>query len=241
MKSISSANNEIVKEASSLKEKKYRDALGLYLIEGPNLVRELLDRKGKARFIFLLAGAGPEAQELAQRADGLTAVYELSREAFSKIAADQNPQGIMAVAEKDDIDTDGFFEKVGEKDIRVLDRLQDPGNVGTLMRTAEALGFGGAVLIKGCADPYQPKAVRAAAGSVLRFPFIFCEDGKSAAALLKEKGKRLYAACMEGSVCVRTADIKENAAIIIGNEGNGVSAELTAEAEKLYIPMDGGT
>ena len=241
MKSISSPNNSIVKEAASLKEKKYRDTLGLFLVEGPNLVKELLDQGGKARFIFLKAGAGAEAQEIALKAEGLAAVYELSPDVFSKIASDKSPQGIVAVAEKKTIGPEEFFRETGNKDLLVLDRLQDPGNVGTLMRTAEALGFGGALLIKGTADPYQPKAVKAAAGSVLRFPFIFCEDGKEAVSLLKAAGKKLYAACMTGSVCVRTADIKENAAIVLGNEGNGVSDELIAASERLYIPMDGGT
>ena len=241
MKTISSANNSTVKEAASLKEKKYRDSLGVYLIEGPNLVGELLDHGGKARFIFLMAGADAEAQEIAQRAEGLSAVYELSREAFMKIASDQNPQGIMAVAEKKDMSLEDFFGAVGNRNVLVLDRLQDPGNVGTLIRTAEAMGFGGAVLIKGTADPFQPKAVRAAAGSILRFPVLQCGSGKEAAVLLKTAGKKLYAACMEGSVRICDADLEENAAIILGNEGNGISEELKAVSETMYIPMDGNT
>ncbi|MBR0481015.1 MAG: RNA methyltransferase [Firmicutes bacterium] len=241
MKTISSKDNQIVKETASLREKKYRDTLGQYIVEGPNLVRELIEYGGRIRFIFLKAGAGAEARQIARDADGLTAVYELTEDLFSKIDSDISTQGIVAVAWKPSYDRDTFFRAVGERNVIVFDRLQDPGNVGTLMRTAEAMGFGGAVLIKGTADPFQPKAVRAAAGSILRFPYIFCDSGAEAGSMLRAAGKKLYAAFMEGSVCVTDADLRENAAIILGNEGNGVSDELAAVSEKLYIPMDGGT
>jgi TrmH family RNA methyltransferase len=241
MNTISSKDNQIVKEAASLKEKKYRDALGLYLIEGPNLVRELMDFGGRPRFIFLKAGAGEEAQAIARKAEKLTAVYELSAEAFAKVSSDSSPQGIIAAAEKDFLKSDEFFRRAGDGNVLVLDRLQDPGNVGTLLRSAEAFGFAGAVLVKGCADPYQTKCVRAAAGSILRFPMLFCDSGKEAAKVLRGAGKKLYAACMEGEVSLYDAALERNTAVIIGNEGNGVSEELISEAERLYIPMYGAT
>ncbi len=241
MKTITSKDNPLIKEAASLKEKKYRDGLGMFLVEGPNLVRELMEFGGRPRFIFLKAGAGDEAQQLALKAEKLTAVYEIPEGLFSKVATDNTPQGIIAAANKPEWTMDRFFEETKDRNILVLDRLQDPGNTGTLIRTAEALGFGGIIFVKGTADPFQPKVVRAAAGSVLRMPMLFLESGKDAAVILKAKGKKLYAAFMEGSVSIQDADLKANAAVVIGNEGNGVSQELAEASEKLFIPMDGKT
>ncbi len=240
MKTISSRDNSTVKEAASLQEKKYRDALGLFLVEGPNLVRELIQYGGRIRFIFLKAGAGEEAWEIARLAEGLTAVYELSEDAFFKIVPEKNSQGIVAVVEKKEIGTDDFFRAVGSANVLVLDRIQDPGNMGTLIRNAEAFGFGGVILVKGCADPYQPKVVRASAGSLLRMPLLQC-GSPEIPELLKKAGKKTYGACMTGDTAARNADLKKDAAVIIGNEGNGISEELLSASERLYIPMAGKT
>jgi TrmH family RNA methyltransferase len=239
MKTISSRDNSIVKEAASLQEKKYRDQLGLFLVEGPNLVRELLEYGGRTRFIFIEAGAGDEVRNIAQNAEELTAVYELSEEAFLKIVPDRTAQDIVAVAEKKVPTPGSFFETSGDKNVLVFDRVQDPGNMGTLIRNAEAFGFGGVMLIKGCADPYQPKVVRASAGSVLRMPILMCDDGQNAIDLLEKAGKNIFAACMEGDVAIGKADLRKDTAIIIGNEGNGISDRLISASTALYIPMEG--
>ena len=241
MKKISSKDNSIVKEAASLNEKKYRDSLGLYLIEGPNLVREYIEFGGRPRFIFLKAGASEEAARIAESSEELTAVYELSSDAFMKLSSGPSPQGIVAAAEKSDETAASFLAKVKDKNILVLDRLQDPGNVGTLIRNSEAFGFGGVVMIKGSADPYQPKCVRAAAGSIFRHPILFCKDGDEAISLLKAAGKTVYSACMNGEVMITKADLRKNTAIVIGNEGNGISDDILSSSIGLSIPMEGHT
>ena len=168
---IHSKDNKTVKLAASLSEKKYRDELGAYLIEGPNLVREALQQGVGIKFIFTGAGALGQQEiaeilELAENSD--SAVCVLSEDCFAKIAATGHSQGIAAVAEKRDWQEGDVF--ADRANVLVLDRIQDPGNLGTLLRTAEACGFAGALLIKGGADPYGPKAVRAGAGCVFRFP-----------------------------------------------------------------------
>lgn len=241
MKTITSKDNPIIKEAASLQEKKYRDRLGMYLLEGPNPVREYMDIGGRPRFIFIKAGAGEEIQGIVSRVKEPTAVYELSEDAFLKISTANSPQGIVAVVDKQIYTEESFFTKVRSSNILVLDRIQDPGNIGTLLRSAEAMGFGGVVFVKGCADPYQPKVVRAAASSIFRIPVLFADDSKSAARLIKRSGKTLYAASMTGEISVDKADLRENTAIIIGNEGNGVSSELLDCSTRLFIPMEGST
>lgn len=237
---ITSTDNRIVKLAASLSEKKYRDREGLYIVEGPNLVRELLEN-GKARFIFIRAeSASEEAMEIAERADesGL-AVYKVNDSVFSKVTQTETPQGILAVFEKPSRSREDFFKIAGDKNILVVDRVQDPGNVGTLLRTCEAAGFAGAMIIKGSGDPFSPKAVRASAGSSARLPLIFAESINDGAALLKKNGKRLIATDMKGKA-FWDADLAKNCALTVSNEGNGASGELLKLADEIIsIPMTG--
>jgi len=243
MQAISSKDNRIVKEAASLLEKKYRDELNLFLLEGPNIVKEAMEEGGRVRFIFTLAGSySEEIEEIVSKAeDKNLAVYELSSEAFAKVTQTNTPQSIVAVMEKRQMEEDEFFKAVGNKNVVVLDRLQDPGNVGTIIRTAEAMGFGGLVVIKGSADVYQPKVVRSAAGSLLRFPIYFAENSSDVVSLFERHKLRLYATAMNAKTSIFDADLKNSAGIVIGNEGNGVSKELLTSADTLSIPMEGKT
>ena len=240
MREISSSENRIIKQAASLSEKKYRDSLGLYLIEGPNFIRDALKYGGGLRFIFMKAGASSkelgEIEALAEK-NG-PAVTILSGSAFEKICSTQTSQGVVAVAEKRICTEDEFF---GKKDacILVLDRVQDPGNLGTMLRSAEAFGFGGVLLMKGCADIYGPKLVRAAAGSLFRMPVYFADSPQEATELLKKHGKKLYATVMRGGTPCYSADLSKNAAVVIGNEGTGVCKEFIEASEGLTIPMTG--
>lgn len=242
MMHISSTDNRIVKLAASLSDKKYRDRECAYLLEGVKMLREALENRGKARVIFIRAeSASAEARELARQADaqGL-AVYEVSEAVFAKISQTETPQGILAVMEKPVISHDEFFRLCGDKDILVLDRVQDPGNIGTLLRSAEAAGFGGAVFIKGSGDPFSSKAVRAASGAAERLPMIFAESADAALALLRLAGKRIFATAMEAQRLYYDADISRNAAIVVGNEGSGASqAMLDGADEVISIAMDG--
>ncbi len=241
MKVISSRDNSIIKETASLKEKKYRDALGLYLVEGPNLVKELMEFGGRPRFIFLKAGADAEAQQIAADAPEPAAVYELTGDVFAKITDTNTPQGIAAVAEKKHWSEEEFFRQAGDGNVLVLDRLQDPGNEGTLIRLAEAMDFKGIIFIKGSADPYQPKVVRAAAGAILRTPMLFVSGPEELLEILARRGKTPFAAAMDAPHAIHETDLRKNAAIIIGNEGSGISRELMERSEKISIPMSGKT
>ena len=242
MKEISSKDNRIFKQAASLQDRKHRDALGMYLIEGPSFIRDAVRYGGRLRFIFIRAGSAEELADLEDPGskDG-PAVYSLTDELFSKLSSTEHSRGAVAAAEKRVLSEESFFALCaeGRGNILVLDRIQDPGNLGTMIRTAEAMGFSGVMLIKGCTDPYAPKTVRACAGSILRMPLFFAEGPEEAVRMLKARGKRLYAARMDGETACMDADLRENAAVIIGNEGSGVSDELSEASEGLMIPMAG--
>src|SRR5665647_902140 len=139
---ITSPDNKVTKDAAALAEKKYRDAAGCYIVEGPNLIREALKQGIKLRSIFFGSSdinSGVRAKELNQIKDlALTMdehinIYSLSREAFLKIAQTDTPQGILAIAEKKIYTEENFFKESTEN-VLVLDRIQDPGNLGTLLR-----------------------------------------------------------------------------------------------------------
>ena len=239
---IHSKDNKTVKLAASLAEKKHRDALGAYLIEGPNLVREALQQGVRIQFIFTGAGALNQQQEiqdiLSLAEDSDSAVCVLSEDCFAKIATSQTPQPIMAVAEKRTWQMRDVFSPGGN--VLVLDRIQDPGNLGTLLRTAEATGFAGALIVKGGADPYGPKAVRAGAGCVFRFPLLLCESPAEALDILAEQRKQVWTADMEGTPCY-DAELAQNVAIVIGNEGNGADALFKENSGRVTVPMAGQT
>jgi len=239
---ISSTENKIVKLTASLSEKKYRDKEACYIIEGPNLVREAILQGGRVRFIF--TGAEQESDEVREIVHlalekGL-AVYETSGNVFAKISQTQSPQGILAVMEKPHCTVESFFAAVGDKNVLVLDRVQDPGNMGTLLRCAEAAGMGGVVIVKGCGDVFSPKTVRAAAGSIARVPLYFAAGPAEAVSLLRSSGKRICATAMEGSIDYYNCNFKGDCAIVIGNEGNGVDADFLIGADEIIsIPMEG--
>lgn len=240
MKEISSKDNRIIRQAASLSEKKYRDAFGMYLIEGPNFVRDAVLYGGRLRFIFIRAAAmSGEIMDIVSMASAEgPAVYSLTDEAFSKLSTTEHSQGIIAAAEKAECSEEEFFSDPAG-DLLVLDRVQDPGNLGTMIRSAEAMGFSGVLIVKGSADLYGPKAVRAAAGSIFRLPAFFAGSPSEAADLLKKHGKKIYAAEMEAEKECFDADLACGAAIVIGNEGSGISAELLEAAEPIKIPMSG--
>ncbi len=236
---LSSKDNRIVKDAAKLREKKYRDASGCFLLEGPEAVREAARQGGRLRFIFTRAGASlPELGiELFGQAP---AVYETTEDVFAKLAGTETPQGVVAVAERPLWKEEDLFPRE-DSNVLVLDRVQDPGNTGTLIRTAEAMGFAGVLLVKGCCDPWSPKVVRSAAGSLLRLPTLQAESAADALALLVKHGKRCFCALMDGETACCDAELAKGCAVVIGNEGRGACEEFIRACGGLRIPMEGST
>lgn len=248
MISINSPDNITIKEAAKLAVKKYRDEQSCYIAEGPNIVGEAMDQGITLRALFFVDNKMMPAARLAElhqlktkAAQSNTQTYLLSGEAFSKIAQTDTSQGVLAIVDKRKYTEEEFFkEKNGN--VLVLDRVQDPGNIGTLLRTAEAAGLSGAMLLKGCGDVYAPKTVRAAAGTLFRLPLLFAETPEEAISILRRNQKCIYATVPNAENFYFNCSLSENAAIIIGNEGNGVADEFLKKADYLTgIPMEGHT
>ncbi|MCR5135266.1 MAG: RNA methyltransferase [Clostridiales bacterium] len=242
MKVIASSDNKEYKRIRSLQQKKYRDRLSRYLVEGENLVMESLS-EGLAATVFIRDDRQDLYDRFAEK--GVHSVF-LTGDLFRKVAQTETSQGILAEVEKRTYSGDDFARQA-KGNILVLDGLQDPGNLGTILRTAAAAGYGGAVILKGTADVYAPKVVRAAAGALFRLPLYFAEGGEAgtpaeeAAALLGRMGRTIVGTTPRGGVSYLEADLSEGIALVIGNEGNGMSEEMLAKTDKnIYIPMHTG-
>jgi len=216
-----------------LASKKYRDRYGLYLIEGNNLVHEAVRHGVEIEAVFIKEGY--EAGTLS----GLTGPYVLGEKLYRNIEQTETSQGIVAIVKRTEYSEADFFKECGTGNIVLLDRLQDPGNIGTIIRTAEAAGYKGLIALKGTGDIYSPKTVRAAAGSLFRLPVLFVDTPEQALNLIKAAGKKTICACTDAEVHYYDAELSENSALLVGNEGKGLCEYFTKNAEmRVKIPMD---
>lgn len=240
MKNITSSENEIYKSFARLYKRKYRDREGLYVIEGINLTEEALKNGAKLKSVFLRKGFDSDTvlNDLLARVADEVPVYILSKELFDKTADTETPQGIAAVLAKPVYNEESFFDETDN--VIVLDRLQDPGNIGTVIRAADAAGFGGAIIIKGTADVFSPKTVRAAAGSLYRVKLLYAASADEAAQVLHSNGMKMIATSPYAKKLVYDADMSGKTALVIGNEANGVSDEIkNLSDESVKLPMAG--
>ncbi|MBC8568495.1 MULTISPECIES: TrmH family RNA methyltransferase [Lentihominibacter] len=234
MKIITSKNNSIYKKALRLLKKKYRDETGMYLLEGVKPLEDAFYMDVKIKTVFLREGT--ENRPVFTETDTII----LSRDLFNRLSDTESSQGIIAVAEKYSYDNKSFSESVKDGNILIMDRLQDPGNIGTIIRTAEAAGYKGIIMMRGSGDVYSPKVVRAAAGSLFRMPVINADTVAEATELIKITGKKMVVTCFDTDVSCFDVDLTSNVAVVIGNEGQGVRDDFINSADlKIKIPMEG--
>lgn len=234
MREIRSKDNRIVKRCEQLSMRKYRDQFGLYLIEGENLLAEAV--KNHARIETVLLREDCQKSLPPQVADR---TFLVDARIFDKLAQTVTSQGILAIVVKEAARKEDFINLPGSNFI-VLDRLQDPGNIGTILRTADAAGYKLAILMKGTADVYAPKVVRAATGSLFRMPVVSMASAKELAEFTGAAGKKLTATCLDARRWYYDEDLTHDIALIIGNEGNGISRDLIESSDiQIKIPMQG--
>ena len=230
------------KEIRLLKEKKARDAEGLFLIEGIKMVEETPSALLEQLVMTADFAATAAGQALTARAENehIPVLADLSEQHFKQLADTKSPQGILAVAKKPVFSLEeSLSQKSGP--LLILDTLQDPGNLGTILRTAEAFACAGVVLSGACADVYQPKVVRATMGSLYRVPHFVIEDVQEAVLLARNAGLVTYASYLhEGAGDHTAADLAGRCAIVVGNESKGLSPEIVHLCDRaIRIPMAG--
>lgn len=236
---ITSTKNEQVRALKKLELRKYREETGSFFMEGPHGVLEGLQNGARLlRLVVDADTADDECKRLAEKAYRENVpVTELSAQVFRFVCDTETPQGVGGVFEL----PKPFDVSRGECVI-LLENLQNPGNMGTILRTADAAGFSGVICSKGCVDVYNPKTVRSTSGSLFRIPVNQSKSGGPEIAMdLKAKGFRVVAAHPHGGVSYINEAFQGKICIVIGNEANGVSKEMIDACDgSVTIPMPGG-
>lgn len=166
--------------------------------------------------------------------------YEiLSDEVFAKVSDTKTPQGIISVLKQPEYTLEEMLKKKNPL-LVILEDIQDPGNLGTILRAGEGAGIDGVIMTNATADIFNPKVIRSTMGSIYRVPFIYTSNILETICSLKNKNINCYAAHLRDSVCYDVPDYKQGTAFLIGNEGNGLKPE-TADLATSYIkiPMEG--
>jgi len=233
--------SQLVTTIRNLQQRKGRRRRGLTLAEGVRLVEEVLAAGVPCHGVVVdrSFGTTPRAAALLEALAGRAVpIEELPEREFASLADTDTPQGVLAVIEpKAWALTD--IAPGPRAPVLVLDAVQDPGNVGTLLRTGFALGAAGAVLLRGSAEVTNPKVLRAAMGATFRVPAVMVEPGEFVA-WARRTDLALWAAASEGSPLSRLT-VPARLALVVGNEGAGVSAELrTLAVQQVAIPLARG-
>ena len=240
---ISSKDNEIVKNVRKLKEKKYRDLENAYIVEGIKMVREAIEEKAVIRQIVICDDCEKSdsmPKELMYEIAKYDCLY-VTNKVFKYISEVQTPQGVLAVVEKNSNNNGNNEINYNEDIIVALDDIQDPGNLGTILRTVDSVGLTQILVSKGTADPYNPKVVRSSMGAIYRVKVIECEDLLE---MLKEVKKNKFKVLVTSlGESKNIYEMKYNKKVlVIGNEANGVEERIMKIAdEKIKIPMLGRT
>lgn len=229
----STANSQVKTVVNLLKKSGERRKLGLFVIEGIRMFSEV--PKDRIHKIYAAESFVKEGAGVLEEYD-----YEtVSDNVFRQMSDTKTPQGILAIVRMPEYDISDVITKKNPLVI-VLENIQDPGNLGTIMRTAEGAGASGVIMSKDTVDIYNPKTVRSTMGSLFRVPFVRAEDICHTVTELCAMGICTYAARLNGSREYYMEDYRQGSAILIGNEGNGLTEKLAACAQKrIKIPMGG--
>lgn len=248
---ITSTSNQRIKQIAQWQTKaKQRRQDGIFLAEGskmyeeapPELIREVYLTKGMLEQLKSRAAAEGAAQDRAHYIEeklSRTGYETVSEEVFVRMSDTRTPQGILTVLNR---------PVYGMKDLLrgdcplllLLEDIQDPGNLGTMVRTGEGAGITGVIMSSQTVDIYNPKTIRATMGSIYRVPFLYVEDLGETVRSLRKNNIHVYAAHLQGRTYYSSLSFREGTAFLIGNEGNGLRRETAMLAESyLKIPMEG--
>lgn len=242
MRSLTSPNNPFLKSLRRALAEGVTEE-GSLAVEGPHLVEEALNAGANARVVTIVVAqqALRKFRSLLGRLPTDAETVQVPDRLFQKLAQTENSQGIAALVElrRADLETtlasrDGLF--------LVACQLQDPGNLGTMVRSAQALGATALIALAGTVSPYNPKAVRSSAGAIFHLPVFIESKPGDLFSRLHAHGVRTIAADPRSSVNLSSADFRPEVAVLVGNEGAGVPLEVSREADQLVaIPIRPGT
>ena len=233
---ITSTSNPQIKRLLQLQKKsKAREEENVFVVEGLRMFLEVPEERVEKVYISETL-YNRKKHEL--NLDKFS-VEILSDGVFSHVSDTKTPQGILCIVKQKKELLESLLDLTNPHFI-ILDNLQDPGNLGTIVRTAEGAGVDAVFMSRDCVDIYNPKTIRATMGSIYRMPFLYVEDVLQFMDLLKQKNVKTYATHLEGQHSYDKEDYTGGTAILIGNEGNGLSDEISEKAKQyIKIPMGG--
>ena len=227
---ITSKDNEIIKNIKKLKEKKYR--LDSYIVEGIKMVKEAISENQEIALIAIREDFKIDFDTKKIK------IVTISNKIFNDISDVKTPQGILAVIKKNQnnqIETNQEY-------ILALDSLQDPGNMGTIIRTADSANINQIIINKTTVDPYSPKVIRSTMGAIYRTNIIEVEDLKATLKEMQSNGFQIITTDLKATQSIYDINYNNKTVVVIGNEANGVSQEILQTADKkVIIPMLGKT
>ncbi len=232
----SSANGKVKQVMNLMKKSKARKETGLFAAEGLRMFKELPADRIDSVFVsesFL--------KEKTHRSLVEGFRYEtVSDDVFKTMADTQSPQGILALVKQYSYTIEDILNQPGPAFLMILETVQDPGNLGTILRAGEGAGITGVIMNDTTADIYNPKVIRSTMGSICRVPFIYTSDLKGTLEKIKSQGVRLFAAHLDGRNNYEKEDYNDNTGFLIGNEANGLTEEIASMADCfIKIPMKG--
>lgn len=240
MKEITSKENSVIKHIVKLKEKKYRKEFGEYIVEGAKIVKEAIEENAKIRYIIIDENAKSNdliEKHLKQYLENIDYI-QVPNNIFKIISDVEQPQGVLAVIEKNNKNNNVDYSS---DLILALDDIQDPGNLGTIIRTADSVGLKQILISKGTADPYNSKVIRSTMGAIFRVNIIECDDLVKTLKDVKENNFNIMVTSLQANKSIYELNLKQNV-VVIGNEAKGVSKEIIDLADnKVIIPMLGKT
>ena len=227
---ITSKDNEIIKNIKKLHDKKYR--IDSYIVEGIKMVKEAISENQEIELIAIREDFKIDFDTKKIK------IVTISNKIFNDISDVKTPQGILAVIKKNQnnqIETNSDY-------ILALDSLQDPGNMGTIIRTADSANINQIIINKTTVDPYSPKVIRSTMGAIYRTNIIEVEDLKATLKEMKSKGFQIITTDLKATQSIYDINYNNKTVVVIGNEANGVSQEILQTADKkVIIPMLGKT
>ena len=235
MKEITSSSNPQIKLAAKLRRRRRRQAHGLCLLEGTRLVQDALTMGATFHTCFITAAAADAHPDLVAQIQRVCPLHLVAADLVDKISETVSPQSIVAVAPMPELPlpSAAAFSLI-------LDGVQDPGNAGTLLRTAAAAGVDQVLFAPGCVDPFNGKVMRAAMGAHFRVPIRILAHWEAVRAALPT-GQSLYVASADGSILYDEVDWSQPSALVLGSEARGASSPLREKAAAIAIPMAAAT
>ena len=240
---IESEDNNKIKLIRKLRSKKFRDSIGKFTIEGINLVSEAIRHQISLDFLIIsestIKDNNKEIIDLLDRAN--CEIFTLEDRAFERLAEAEHGVQVIDIISKKAFDESLYPPLLKDDNILILDRLQDPGNMGTVLRTAYAAGYKRVYILKGSADIYSPKVLRASVGAIFNIRISLVDDLKRLLELDEIKSRNIVVTIPSGGVPYYKTDISKGTALVIGNEGNGICDELINISDtRVSIPMNEG-